>query len=72
MLRHSRYCRVSEGAQYYAIDPALEVVSDVAKLFARVDARGGLVDKERVSAHAGDTSLESKPRSQRGLFEEHH
>ena len=69
VLRHSRYGRMSKCAQHQAIDPALEVVSDVAEFLARVDARGCLVDKEGMSAEAGDTGLKGEARPQRAVGE---
>src|SRR5437016_6365699 len=71
VLRHAGNGGMRKCSQHDAIDPALEVVRDVAQLLAGVDARGRLIDKHCMSAEAGDARFKGKPRAQRGLLEEH-
>src|SRR5882762_65321 len=63
---------VAEGAQHDQIDPALEVVVDVAERFAGVEAAGGLVDKKSGTAQAVHAGFESEAGAEGGLFEKHH
>jgi hypothetical protein len=72
VFRHSCDRCVRERTQHDAINPALEIMRDVAEALSRVDARRGLIDKECVSTEAGDTGLEGEARAQRWLLEEHH
>src|SRR5438270_1632567 len=71
VLGHRGDGRVSEGAQNDAIDPALEVVSDVAQLLAGIDARSRLIDEERMSTHTRDAGFEGQACAQRRLLEKH-
>ena len=72
VLGHSFNRAVRIGAQHDGIHPAFDIVRDVAQLFARVQAPGRLIHKERVAAHAGHSSFESEAGAQRCLFEKHH
>src|SRR3954469_13630574 len=72
MLSHSGDRRVSERAQNDTVHPALEVMSDVAELLAGIDAGGCLIDKERMTAQAGDAGLEGQPSAQGWFLKEHH
>src|SRR5205809_1337677 len=72
MLRHAFDCAVSKRAKDDAIHPALEVVSDVAKLFSRVETSLRLIDKRSPAAHACHSCFESQARAKGGLLEEHH
>src|SRR5258706_10742130 len=57
---------VAEGAQHDQIDPALEVVGDVAEGFAGVEAAGGLVDKKSGTAQAVHAGFEGEAGGGRG------
>src|SRR5581483_4035747 len=72
VLGHAGDGRVRERTQNDAIDPALEVVRDITQALTRINAGGGLIDEERVSAEAGDPGFEGQASAQRGLLKEHH
>src|SRR5690348_17135891 len=61
-----------ERAQHDAIDPALEIVRDVAQTLPGIDARSRLINEECVSAEARDSSFKRKTSAQGRLLEEHH
>src|SRR5437667_932222 len=58
ILRHAFDCAVRESAQDNAIHPALEVVSDVAQLFPRVETPLRLIDERRPATHASHSCFE--------------
>src|SRR5882757_9262956 len=72
MRGHLFHGGVVEGAQHDQVDPALEVVGDVAERFAGIEAAGGLVDKKSGAAKAVHAGFESESGPQRGLLEKHH
>src|SRR5258706_15418656 len=72
MRGHLFHGGVVEGAQHDQVDPALEVVGDVAERFAGIEAAGGLVDKKSGTAKAVHAGFEGEAGAEGGLFEKHH
>src|SRR6202021_1793361 len=60
-----------EGAKHDHVDPALEIVRDVAERFAGVEAALRLIDEHRSAAEACHARFEGEARAQRWLFKEH-
>src|SRR5208282_2174742 len=63
--------RMAEGSQDDDVDPAIEVVGDVVKRLARIEAAGRLVDEECAAAQAVHAGFEREAGAQGGLLEEH-
>ena len=57
-FRHSFNCFMRKCAQDDTADPALDIVSDVAESFARVETLVSLVHKRNRAAEATDSGLE--------------
>src|SRR5712691_11756835 len=71
MLRHAFNSLLVESAQYNRVNPAFEIMRDVAKFFSRIDSFVRLVHKKCRSAQAGHARFKRKTRTQRGLLKEH-
>ena len=72
VLGHSFHGAVGIGAQDNGIDPAFDVVRDVAQLLARIEAARSLVHEESIAAHAGHSGFEGEAGAQRLFLEKHH
>ncbi len=72
VLRHSFDSAVSVGPQHDGVDPALDIVRDVAQFLARIKAARSLIHEKRVAAHARHPRFKCKPGTQGLLFEKHH
>jgi hypothetical protein len=72
VMRHVRDRFMRERAQHNHVDPALEVVRNVAQRFARIQPALRLIHKHRGSAQAAIPASNVKPRAQRGLLKKHH
>src|SRR2546430_4656447 len=71
VLRHAFNSLLVESAQYNRVNPAFEIMRDVAKFFSRIDSFVRLVHKKCRSAQAGHARFKRKTRTQRGLLKEH-
>src|SRR5579884_1569670 len=71
MLGHLLDGGVLEGAQDNAIDPALEVMGDIAELFTGIEAVARVVHEKRGAAQARHAGLKCQASAQRGLLEKH-
>src|SRR5258708_35850751 len=71
VLGHALDGALVEGTKDDDVDPAFEIVSDVAEFFARVEAALRLVEEEGDAAHAGHSRFKSEARAQRLLFKKH-
>src|SRR5581483_7512781 len=65
------YGGVGKGAEHDYVDPALQVVGDVAQFLPGIKTACGLVDEERDSAQARNSRFKRQARAQGRLFEEH-
>src|SRR5579859_2472995 len=72
VTRHSLDGFLREGPEDDDVDPALEVVSNVAQLLASIEATLRLIHEHRGAAEAGHSSLKRESRSERWLFKKHH
>src|SRR3977135_400034 len=72
MRGHLFHGGVVESAQHDQVDPALEIVGDVAERLAGVETATGLVDKESGAAQAVHAGFEGQTRAEGGLLEKHH
>ena len=61
-----------ERSQHDYIYPALQVMSDIAQLFSRIEPALRLIDEERDTTQACHARLERQPRAQRWFLKEHY
>src|ERR1700675_2714295 len=64
VLRHPFDGLLVESAQNDRVDPALQIMRDVAELFSCIDSFVSLIHKKRCSAQAGHAGLKRQTRAQ--------
>ncbi len=72
VFSHSFNRAVRKSSQHDGVDPAFEIVRDIAELFASIQTPLRLVHERDRAAQACHSGFKRKPGAERWLFEEHH